>query len=111
MVFNIYLFEKVPYDPLRGLTPVIKLVAGRVVVAANPLFPANSIGDLIALAKVQPGTIHYAVLQLGAPPYIFALMFDHEAKIDMVVVSFQSAQAALASAVSGDVPMCSRLHS
>lgn len=105
MVFNIYLFEKLPYDPLRDLTPVIKLVAGRVVVAAHPSFPANSIGDLIALAKAQPGTINYAVPQLGAPPHIFALEVARKAQIDIVAIPFRSAQDALASVVSGHVPI------
>jgi tripartite-type tricarboxylate transporter receptor subunit TctC len=105
MVFNLYLFEKLPYDPARDLTPVIKLVAGRVVIAANPSFPANSVGDLIALAKAQPGTINYAVPQLGAPPHIFALELARQAQIDMVAVPFRNAQDALARVVSGDVPI------
>ena len=105
MVFNLYLFDNLSYDPVHELTPVIKLVAGQAVVAAHPSFPADSVGGLIALVKAQPGTIHYAVPQLGAPPHIFALMLSHEAQIDMVAVPFRGAHEALASVVAGNVPV------
>jgi tripartite-type tricarboxylate transporter receptor subunit TctC len=105
MVFNRYLFAKLPYDPLRDLTPVIKLVAGREVITTHPSFPTHSIEDLILLAHSKPATIDYAVPQLGAPPHIFALEFARDANIDIVAVPFRSAQEALASVVSGDVPV------
>ena len=73
LVFNEYLFAHLPYDP-RAVVPIIKLTAGSVVLAAHPSLPANSLRELIMLAKRQPNTIHYAVPQLGSPPHIFALL-------------------------------------
>jgi tripartite-type tricarboxylate transporter receptor subunit TctC len=67
LVFNRLLFKKLPYDSLHDFVPVTKLVAGKVVLAAHPSFPANSLRELIALAKAAPGKINYAVPQLGAP--------------------------------------------
>src|SRR4029453_12458817 len=65
LVWNSYLFESLPYDPLRHIIPVSKLLAGKIVLAAHPSFPANSISELIALAKAQPGKIDYAVPQVA----------------------------------------------
>ena len=105
MVFNVYLFDKLPYDPVRDLTPVINLLAGPLAVAVHPSFPANSLRELIALAKTQPGKIHYAVPQLGAPPHIFALMLCQAAQIDLVAVPFRGAPEALGSVIAGEVPI------
>jgi tripartite-type tricarboxylate transporter receptor subunit TctC len=105
MVFNVYLFTNLPYEPSRDLAPVIQLVAGPLTVAVNSSFPANSMSDLIALAKAQPGRIHYGVAQFGAPPHIFALMLNKAAGIDLVAVPFRSAPDALGSVVAGEVPI------
>ena len=50
-VFNGYLFSKLPYDPQRDLEPVASLVTGVLVLAANPAFPANSLDELVKLAR------------------------------------------------------------
>ena len=105
MVYNVYLFKDLPYDPLRDLAPVINLVAGPVAVAVNPSLPVNSLSDLITLAKSQPGRIQYAVPQMGSPPHVFALRLSNAAQIDMVAVPFRGAQEALASVIAGDVPV------
>lgn len=105
MVYNVYLFQNLPYDPLRDFTPVINLVAGPGVVAVHPAFPAATLQDLVALAKAQPGKIHYAIPQMGAPPHIFALRLSEATQIDMVAVPFRGAPEALSAVIAGDVPV------
>lgn len=105
MVFNAYLFENLPYDPVRDLTPVVNLLSGPLAVAVHPSFPANSLRELIVLARTQPGRLHYAVPQLGAPPHIFALMLCQAMQIDLVAVPFRGAPEALGSVVAGVVPI------
>jgi tripartite-type tricarboxylate transporter receptor subunit TctC len=105
MVFNVYLISKLTYDPSRDLTPVIRLVAGPLAIVANPNFAANSMTELVALAKERPGKIDYAVPQLGAPPHIFALMFGKAAGIELVAVPFRSGPDAVAAVVGGEVPV------
>jgi tripartite-type tricarboxylate transporter receptor subunit TctC len=88
LVLNVYLFANLPYDSAHDFAPIVRLVSGQAVIAAHPRFPANSVPDLIAVARANPGTIHYAVPQLGAPPHVFALMLAHEAQIDLVAIPF-----------------------
>jgi tripartite-type tricarboxylate transporter receptor subunit TctC len=105
MVFNVYLFEKLPYNPLRDLAPVVNLVAGPLAVAVHPSFPANSLRELIVLAEAHPGKLHYAVPQMGAPPHIFALMLCQATQIDLVAVPFRSAPEAVGSVIAGEIPI------
>jgi len=105
LVFNSYLFARLPYHPLRDFEPVANLVAGQIVAAAHPSFRADSLSGLVSLARARPGTIHYAVPQIGSPPHVFALMIIRDAAIDMSVVPFHRATDALASVLGGDVPV------
>jgi tripartite-type tricarboxylate transporter receptor subunit TctC len=105
MVYNVFLFEKLTYDPLRDLTPVINLVAGPGVVAFHASFPANSLEELIALAKARPATIHYAIPQFGSPPHILALRLCAAAQIDMVPVPYRGSAESVAAVVAGEVPV------
>jgi tripartite-type tricarboxylate transporter receptor subunit TctC len=105
IVFNPYLFDKLTYDPVHDIIPVIKLVSGKVVIVAHPSFPANTISELIAYAKSNPGKIDYAVPQFATPPHIFALMFTREAQIEMVAVPFRGNADALSQLLAGQVPV------
>jgi tripartite-type tricarboxylate transporter receptor subunit TctC len=105
MVFNTYLFEKLPYEAMRDFAPVSLLVIGQGAIAANPAFPANSMRELIALAKERPGRIDYAVPQMGAPPHIYALEVAKAAGIDMVAIPFHTSSEAVASVLAGEVPI------
>ena len=103
LVFNIYLFDTLPYEPVRGLLPVTKLVSGRVAIVANHALPANSVASLVTLARAKPGLIEYAVPQLGAPPHLFALMILRAAGIEMLAVPYRSGPEALRAVLRGDV--------
>jgi tripartite-type tricarboxylate transporter receptor subunit TctC len=65
----------------------------------------NSLADLIAMARRAPGTLQYAVPQVGSPPHLLALRLCKAAGIDMVAVPFRGAPEALASVVAGEVPI------
>ena len=53
------LYERLPYDPVKDFTPVIVLFSGPSVLLAHPRFPADSVPELIRLAKAQPGKLMY----------------------------------------------------
>jgi tripartite-type tricarboxylate transporter receptor subunit TctC len=105
LIFNTYLFAKLPYDPAHDLRPVINIVSGGVALVAHPSFPANTLPELVALAKSNPGAIQYAIPQLGSPPHVIALSLQHVAGIDLAAVPYRSALDALSSVLNGDVPL------
>jgi tripartite-type tricarboxylate transporter receptor subunit TctC len=63
LVFNSYLFAKLPYDPLRDFRSIGGLVSGPIAVAVNVSVAAESFRDLVAHARAHPGDFRYAVPQ------------------------------------------------
>jgi tripartite-type tricarboxylate transporter receptor subunit TctC len=53
-------FKKLPYDPVRDLAPIAQLGSAPLVMAAHPSLPAQTVGELVALAKGKPGGLSYS---------------------------------------------------
>lgn len=83
--------ERVAYDALSDLTPVtlVATVPEMLVVATN--VPAKDIGELIALAKAQPGKLNFASSGPGSLPHLAGELFKLTAKIDIVHVPYRGA--------------------
>src|SRR5215470_18925668 len=58
-VVNPSLYGKLPYDPVNDFVPITGLVTINHALIVNPSLPADSVKDLIALAKVRPGELNY----------------------------------------------------
>src|SRR5207302_6193684 len=67
---NPHLYAKLPFDTQRDFIPVTMLVLLQQLLVANPSLPANTLGELIALAKAKPGTINYASYGSGSQPQL-----------------------------------------
>jgi tripartite-type tricarboxylate transporter receptor subunit TctC len=105
VVFNPFLFAKLPYDPAKDLAPIANLVSGPMVVATHSSHPIGSMRDLINAARAQPGKIHYAVPALGSPPHVVSLLTWKAANVSLTVVPFRGGAEALANVLSGEVPV------
>jgi tripartite-type tricarboxylate transporter receptor subunit TctC len=83
--------ERVAYDTLNDLTPVtlVATVPEMLVVATN--VEAKNIGELIALAKAQPGKLNFASSGPGSLPHLAGELFKLTAKIDIVHVPYKGA--------------------
>ena len=62
---NPHLFSKLPYDPVKDLTPIIVLCRITPVLVVNPSLDAKSVPELIALAKAKPGSLNYGSYGIG----------------------------------------------
>jgi len=103
MTFNPLLQAKLPYDPMKDFTPITMLYADPLVIAVNPSLPANSLKELIALARAKPGSLFYAS---AAPPFYVALEeFKRLANVNIVNVPYKGSGQAIVGAISGDAPM------
>jgi tripartite-type tricarboxylate transporter receptor subunit TctC len=71
----------------------------------NPAVPANSLAELIALAKASPGTLNFASSGHGAAAHLAGELFRTEAKINIVHVAYKGAAPALQDVVAGHVQM------
>jgi tripartite-type tricarboxylate transporter receptor subunit TctC len=74
-VINPSLYAKLTYDPVKDFTPVILAVTSPHVLIVNPLFPANNVKELVALAKANPGKYSYASAGTGQSAQLAAELF------------------------------------
>jgi tripartite-type tricarboxylate transporter receptor subunit TctC len=97
--------EKVAYDPSKDLAPVtlVAQVPEMLVVATN--VPANTMPELVALAKSQPGKINFGSSGLGSLPHLAGELFKLTAKIDLVHVPYRGAAPAVNDLLAQQVQM------
>ena len=64
------LYRKLPFDVHKDFVAVTQVVASQLVIVATPKLPANSIAELIALAKAKPGGLNYGSTGIGNPLHL-----------------------------------------
>ncbi len=96
------LLYKVPYDPVKSFIPIAKLGAGPSVLTVHPGVPVNSVKDLIALAKKQPGELVCAVGGgVGSFMHMATELFKMMAEIDFKIVQFKGGGPAMIDTMGG----------
>jgi tripartite-type tricarboxylate transporter receptor subunit TctC len=102
---NPSLYPKLTFDPVRDFQPVSLVVSGFYLLAAHPGFQANSVRDLVALAKAKPAQLNYASGGAGSAPHLAMELLKQMARIDVVHVPYKGTGPALTDVVAGHVPM------
>jgi tripartite-type tricarboxylate transporter receptor subunit TctC len=82
---------KLPYDPIRDFAPITVAAAAPYVLVVYPGIEANSVKELIALAKANPGKLNYASGGIGSAQHLAAELFNLMAGIQIVHVPFKGA--------------------
>jgi tripartite-type tricarboxylate transporter receptor subunit TctC len=98
-----HLHKKMPYDTLKDFAPIMQVGGQPYAITVHPSLGATSIKDLIALAQKQPGAINYASSGNGGAQHMFAALFVHMAKINMVHVPYKDSGLARADLLGGQV--------
>jgi tripartite-type tricarboxylate transporter receptor subunit TctC len=93
------------YDPLKQLTPVALIAQTPFVVTINPGVPANTVGELLAYAKANPGKVNYASPGFGTSSHLFGELIKQRTGIDIVHVPYRGATPAIADLLAGQVQM------
>ena len=100
---NPVLYPKMQYDPNKDLAPVSVLVSLANVLVVNPAVKANSVAELVALAKSQPGKMTFASSGSGTSIHMSAELFKQLTKIDIVHVPYKGSAPALTDLIGGQV--------
>jgi tripartite-type tricarboxylate transporter receptor subunit TctC len=100
---NATLNPKLPYDTLKDLTYVSLMSSAPLIIIANKNVPANSIPELVALAKAKPGSLSFASSGVGAAAHLTMEMFKSRMGIDMVHVPYKGTAGALQDTVAGNI--------
>ena len=96
---------KMPYDPVRDLTPIVNVTAGPFVLMANPAFPPNTLAEFIALAKKEPGKIPYASSGAGGQQHLAMESVRTMAGIDVVHVPYKGFGQGVTDVLANQVPL------
>jgi len=96
-------YAKLPYDTLRDFIPVSPLARSDIVFLVNPIVPAKTIKEFVALARARPGKLNFASTGTGGGPHLGGEMLKLAAKIDMVHVPYKGAAPALTDVIGGHV--------
>ncbi|HEY7548092.1 MAG TPA: tripartite tricarboxylate transporter substrate binding protein [Hyphomicrobiaceae bacterium] len=105
LVVNPSLFAKVPYDPVKDFAPISLIAVSPNVIVVHPSVPAQSVKELTALIKANPGKFSYAAPGVGSTPHLSGEMFRISQDIDLVTVQFTGAGPAIQSTVGGHTPI------
>lgn len=98
--------KPLPYDWKRDFAPISMMAVGYQIMLADPKLPVSSVGDLIALAKKDPGKYNFGSIGIGSAPHMGGELFLSVAGIKMTHVPYRgSSQQAVAALISGDISM------
>jgi tripartite-type tricarboxylate transporter receptor subunit TctC len=97
--------QRVPYDTLRDFAPITLAQISPFVLLVHPSVPANSVKDLIALAKANPGSLNYGSAGNGSVSHFSTEQFKALAGVDVVHVPYKGAGPYLIDLVGGRLQM------
>ncbi len=100
---NQFLFKKLPYDATRDFAPIAALVKGYLMMVTNPNVPANSVAELIALAKKNPGKLSFAAGSSSAR--VAVEQFQQMTGTQLLHVPYKANPQAIVDLVGGQVDM------
>lgn len=103
VAYNQYLFKTLPYDPERGLVPIVNLFHLIQALVINADLKAKTVDELIAVSKEKPGTLNYLTASIPLAAYMENLKRDKGA--DWVRVPFKGGGEATNALVSGSTPI------
>ena len=94
-VMNASLFQQVPYDPVKGFTPVALLTRGDLALVVHPDVPAKDARAFAELARAKPGEVDYASPGNGTPQHLGMALFALTAKVELTHIPYRGSAPAI----------------
>jgi tripartite-type tricarboxylate transporter receptor subunit TctC len=98
-----YLYAQLGYDPMVDLIPVTQVNSAPLLLVVHPGLKVNSVPELVALAKANPGKLNYGSAGIGSTPYLATELFKSMTGTDVVHVPYKGGAPALADLVAGNL--------
>ena len=103
LTINPNLFKNVPYDPEADLVPIVGLYRAYFFIAVQADGPYQTIPQLIAGARANPGKLSYGTPYVGSPSHLGSAVFEHETGTRMIHVPFKDTLQIFTSVANGNV--------
>ena len=105
LAINTLLFSKLPYDPTTDIAPITQLVTQPSALAVNSSVMVNSVGELVALLKREPGKYNFGSIGNGSLSHLAMEAIALKSGTQMVHIPYASSPAAVTAIIRGDVQM------
>lgn len=97
------LFDKLNYRLMDDFQPITQITSSYYVLAIHPGVQANSVKELIALAKAKPGVLNFANSGNGTGTHLAAALFTYKTGVDIVHIPYKGTAAGLGPFMAGNV--------
>src|SRR5579885_1952610 len=105
LAINTLLFSKLPYDPRKDIAPISQLVTQPSALAVNPDLKVNTVGELVALLKANPGKYNFASIGNGSLSHLAMEALALKAGTRIVHVAYAGSPAAITAVIRNDTQM------
>jgi tripartite-type tricarboxylate transporter receptor subunit TctC len=105
MAINQWIYEKPTYNPEKDFTPITNGASTPNILVVNPSVKANSLKELVALAKAEPGKLTFASAGIGSTSHLCGETLKVIEGVDAVHIPYQGAAPALQDVIGGQVSM------
>jgi len=96
------LYPRLPFDPVKDFAPITQTGTSQYILIVHPSVPANSVKELVAVARAKPGGLNYASAGVASPLHLAAELFRSRAGIDIVHVPYKGGGPAAAAILAGE---------
>jgi tripartite-type tricarboxylate transporter receptor subunit TctC len=105
LVINPSLFETLPFDPIKDFAPISQVFIAANVLAVPPGVPVQTVAELVALVKAEPGKLSYGHAGVGTSQHLGAELFKYMARLDVVPVPYRGTTALMPDLLSSRITM------
>jgi len=103
MTSNVFLYKNTPFDPVKDLAPITNAGANIICLAVHVDLPVNSVAQLIAYAKANPGKLQYGSSGIGSPHHLAGELLRQKTGIDIVHVPYRGGGATINDLLGGHI--------
>ncbi|MFM9972838.1 MAG: Bug family tripartite tricarboxylate transporter substrate binding protein [Burkholderiales bacterium] len=82
-------YQKLPYDPIKDFAPASQIIFTYLMLGVNASLPVNTVAELVALARAQPGKLNFGSTGSGGSPHMVSELFRLETGINVVHVPYK----------------------
>ena len=105
LAINTLLFSKLPYDPAKDIAPITQLITQPSALVVNSALPVNSVAELVALLKREPGKYNFGSIGNGSLSHLAMEAIALKSGTQMVHVPYPGSPQAMTAVLRGDVQM------
>ena len=97
-----FVYSKLPYDPVKDLTPITLAATSWFFIVTNPAVPAATLKELIALAKAKPGQLTFSSAGNASPSHLAGALFQSSAGVRMIHVPYKGGAPSVGAVIGGE---------